>query len=298
MTIKFHCPNCGAIIGFADRHSGKRAHCTTCGQHFIIPSESNAPPEKVKPPEEKGDPTPGFYRAALLNSWKLFINVKNASGLVFVTAAVAFKFFTGHTDYSFTMGGFRLQAPTGLIITLASWGCLFWYYMEIIRTTAIDIEELPDVYMGGLFGFIWNVIRSLFTFAFALIIVLLPCIIYLGLTKDQGLVSHLLSLIGLFAFPMAILTVSISGETTMAFRVDYILRPIAKAFWPYLVVVALFVVAWELQLRTVEYGELSGSSKFLVGFHLLVNLGVQMVALIAMRSIGLFCRHYSCHFVW
>jgi hypothetical protein len=97
---------------------------------------------------------------------------------------------------------------------------------------------------------------------------------------------------------MAILTVAIGGEITRVFRVDYILRPITKAFWPYLIVVALFVAAWELQLRTVEYGGLPGSSKFLVGFHLLANLAVQMVALIAMRSIGLFYRHYSCHLSW
>ena len=298
MTIKFHCPNCGAIIGFADKHCGKRAHCTSCGQSFIIPTESNATPEKVKPPEEKADPIPGFYRAALMDGWKIFVKASNVSGFVFVTAAVVFKFFTSHTDYSFTMGGFRLQAPTGLIITLAAWGCLFWYYMEIIRSTAIGVEELPDVYMGGLFGFIWNVIKSLFTFAFALIIVLLPSILFLAFTKEQGVASHILALIGLFAFPMAILTVSISGEITMAFRVDYILKPITKAFWPYLVVVALFVAAWELQLRTVEYGELLGGSKFLVGLHLLANLGIQMVALIAIRSIGLLYRHYSCHFPW
>ena len=298
MTIKFHCPHCGAVIGFADKHRGKRAHCTTCGQHFIIPSESDATPEKAKPPEEKGNPLPGFYRAALKDSWKLFLRAGNATGLVFVAAAVGFKFFTGHTDYSCDIGGFRFQAPTGLVITLAAWGCLFWYYMEIIRSTAVGVEELPDVDMGDLFGFIWNIVKSLITFTFALVVVLLPCIVYLGLTTEQGVVSHILALIGLFAFPMAILIVSISGDVTMVFRVDHILRSIAKAFWPYLVVVALFVVAWELQLRTVEYGELLGRGKSVVGFHLLAKLAAQMVALIAIRSIGLFYRHYNCHLRW
>lgn len=298
MTIKFHCPNCGAIIGFADQHRGKRAHCTTCQQHFIIPSENNATPEKVTPPEEKSDPTPGFYRAALVDSWKLFIKTSNATGLVFITAAVCFKFFTGHTDYSFTMGGFRFQAPTGLIVRLTAWGCLFWYYMEIIRLTAIDVEELPDVDMGDLFGFTWNVIKSLFTFAFVLIIVLLPCIIYIAFTQDQGIVSHLLGLIGLFAFPIAILTVSINGDIATAFRLDYLFKPIQKAFCPYLFAVILFVGAWELQLRTVEYGELIDRGTFVVVFYLLTNLAIQALALIAIRSIGLFYRHYHCHFPW
>lgn len=298
MTIKFHCPTCGAIIGFPDQHAGKRAHCATCSQHFIIPSENNITPEKVKPPEEKGDPIPGFYRAALIDSWKLFIKANNITGFVFIMAAVTFKFFTGHTDYSWTMSGFRFQAPTGLIIRLTAWGCLFWYYMEIIHLAAIDIDELPDVDMGDIFGFIWNVIKSLFTFTFVLVVSLFPCIIYIVYTKDQGIISRILSLIGLFAFPMGILTVSINGDITMAFRADYILKPIAKAFWSYVGVVALFVIAWELQLRTVEYGELLGSGKFHVGLHLIANFAVQMVVFIAMRSIGLFYRHYYCNFPW
>ena len=293
MTIKFDCPNCDAVIGFADKHRGKRAHCARCGQHFIIPSESDTTAEKVKPSEEKSDPIPGFYRAALIDSWKLFVKARNATGLIFVMAAVSFKFFTGHTDYSCTMYGFRFQAPTGLIITLTAWGCLFWYYMEIIHSTAIDYDELPDVNMGDIFGFIWNVIKSLFVFSFTLIAVLLPCIVYIGIAKEQGVISQVLAMIGLFVFPMAILIISISGDTTIVLRVDYILKPIAKAFWPYLIVVALFVVVWELQLRTIEYGQLLGRGPLVVGFHLLTNFAVQMLVLVAMRSIGLFYRHYS-----
>lgn len=300
MTIKFHCPNCGAMIGFADQHSGKRAHCTTCQQHFIIPSRSDETPEKVNPPKEKDESIPGFYRAVLVENWRLFTGARNTTGFVFVTAAVVLKFFTGHTDYSFTMGGFRLIAPIGSFTTLVSWGCLFWYYIEIIRATAIDIEELPDVNMGGLFGFIWNVIKSLCIFAFTMLIVLLPCILYIGFTRDQGIVAHILALIGLFAFPMAILNVSLSGEIAMTSQVEHLLnlKPIKKAFWPYLVVVALFVGTWELQLRTVGYGELIGRGTFVVGFHLFCNLVVQAIALIVIRSIGLFYRHYHCYFPW
>jgi hypothetical protein len=168
--------------------------------------------------------------------------------------------------------------------------------MEIINMTAIDVEELPDVYMGDFFGFIWNILKSLVTFTIALVSVLLPCIIYIAFTRDQGVVAHILGLIGLFVFPMAILTISISGEMTKVFRMDYLLKPITKAFWPYLVVAALFAGVWELQLRTIGYGELIGRGTFVVGFYLLTNLAVQALALIAIRSIGLFYRHFSCHF--
>jgi hypothetical protein len=298
MTIRFNCPNCGELIAFADKHCGKRARCTTCRQRFIIPSKDDETPKKVKPPQEKGEPLAGFYRAVFVDSWKLFVRPHNATGLVFVAAAVCFKFFTGHTDYSWTFGNFRFQAPTGLVITLAAWGCLFWYYMEIIRSTAMDAEELPDVYMGGLFGFIWNVIKSLSTFALALAVVLLPCIIYISISRETGVVSKILSLAGLFVFPAAVLTFAVGRDIEMALRPDYILRPIARAFLPYLTTAALLLLAWQLQMFTTGYGELLGKGRLVVSLHLLANLGVQAVAIIAMRSIGLFYNHYSCNFPW
>src|SRR4030042_1753103 len=110
MSIRFNCPNCDALIGFADKHIGKRARCSTCGQSFIIPSKDKEAPQKVARPKETSEPLPGFYREALINGWGLFTKARNATGLIFVAVAVSFKFFTGHTDYSFTMGGFRVQA--------------------------------------------------------------------------------------------------------------------------------------------------------------------------------------------
>ena len=186
MTIQFNCPNCDAVIAFDDKHIGKRARCTTCGQHFIIPSESDTTARKSEAPEEKGEPIPGFYRAVFVDSWKLFARAQNMTGLLFVTAAVCFKFFTGHTDYSFEMGVFRVNAPTGLIVTLSSWGCLFWYYMEIISSTALDVEDLPDIDMDGFFGFLWNIVKSLYAFAVAMMIVLIPCAISIGISGEAG----------------------------------------------------------------------------------------------------------------
>ena len=298
MTIRFNCPNCNELIAFADKYSGKRARCASCGQRFIIPSEDKEKPKTIEPPAENAEPVPGFYRAVLIDSWKLFVRPQNATGLVFVIAAVCFKFFTGHTDYSFTMGMFRVQAPVGLVVTLSAWGCLFWYYMEIISTTANETDELPDVYMGGLFGYIWNVIKSLTIFAIGLFAVLLPSVIFISISGSTGVVSYVLSIVGLFAFPMAVLTFSAGGDVSMVFRPDYIFKPIARAFWPYLLIAGLFMLAWELQLRTIGYGRLIGGDNLVIGLHLLANLAVQMLAIISMRSIGLFYRHYNCHFPW
>lgn len=298
MTIRFNCPNCDELIAFSDKHIGKQARCASCRQRFIIPSESKQTPKKIEPPAEKAEPLPGFYRAVLVDNWKIFIRPRNITGLVFVIAAVCFKFFTGHTDYSFTMGMFRVQAPTGLIVTLSAWGCLFWYYMEIINMTANETDELPDVDMDGFFGFIWNVIKSLSIFSIGLLAVLVPSFIYVLITGGTGIVSHALSLVGLFAFPMAVLIFSTAPEILMVFRQDYIYKPIAKAFRPYLLVAGLFLLVWELQLRIIGYGKLIGSGYFVIGLHLLANLAVQALAIVTMRSIGLFYRHYSFLLPW
>lgn len=304
MAIQFHCPNCDALIAFADKHRGKHARCQTCGQPFIIPSEDNQAPQKLEPKIEKPQVLPGFYRALFLDSWKIFINPQNVTPLVFVTAVVCFKFFTGHLDYSFDMGQYRFQAPVGQLVTIAAWGCLLWYYMEIIYSTAFDTENLPEVYVGGFFGFVWNIVKSICTFFVAVVIVLLPCVIALVISKKRGvewpLLSHVLAIAGLFAFPMAILILSVGRDVTMLFHPGYIIRPIMRAFWPYLVAVVLFVLACQLQfwLEVRGYGRLLRKPNTVVALHLLGNLGVQVIAIIAMRSIGLFYRHYSCHFPW
>jgi hypothetical protein len=302
MTIQFNCPNCNAVIGFEDKYSGKHAQCTSCGQRFIIPDKNYEKAEKAELPAEISGPEPGFYRAVFVDSWKLFIRPANVTGLVFVTAVVCLKFFTGHLDYSWTAGYFRFQAPVGFVITLAVWGCLFWYYMEIICSTAIELDELPDVDMGGFFGFIWNAVRSLFIFAVTLIITELPCIIFISIENSTGLESSAirisLSIVGLFVFPIAILTVSVTSEIGILFRLKNMFKPVARAFWPYFVTVFLFVLAWQLQLMTLEYGSLTGREKLVIGLNLCANIGVQALALVAMRTIGLFYRHYACYFPW
>jgi hypothetical protein len=71
--------------------------------------------------------------------------------------------------------------------------------------------------------------------------------------------------------------------------------PIFKAFIPYLTVVALLVAACLLETQTKQF---KGSTFAITVGNLALNLAVQLIAIIAMRSIGLFYRHYSCRFRW
>lgn len=301
MTIQFNCPKCNALIAFDRKHCGKRARCLTCGQILIIPSADYEKPKKIEPKVERAEPLPGFYRAAIVDNWKLFSKSENVTGLVFILTAVCFKFFLAHLNFTVTLSAQRtidIYVPLGYIFHTAAWGFLFWFYMEIIYSTAFELEKLPDVVMGGFYGFIWNIIQSIYTFFIALLVVELLFIITAVILKITGVEWPVLLYVfmfgGLFLFPMAILTVAIGRDLTML-KPHYLLTPIFKTFKPYLAMLLLLGAAGILQTQASQY---AGQGLAAATGHLLLNLAVQVFALMAMRAIGLFYRHYSCHFSW
>ena len=113
------------------------------------------------------------------------------------------------------------------------------------------------------------------------------------LNSEFGLL-HVLFIFGLFLFPIAILTTSV-GQTFTFFRPDYLLGPVLKAFFPYTVTVLLLLAAAVLETRTTQF---TGAGIAITVGHLAMNLAVQVIAIFAMRSIGLFCRHYNCYLAW
>ncbi len=297
MTIRFNCPNCDSLIAFHDKHSGKRARCLNCGQLLIIPSRDDETPQKIEPKIEKGEPLAGFYRAVFIDSWKLFVDPENAASLAFVIAAVCFKFFLA--------GGICCVNYISFIIV---WGWLLGFYLNIIYETAFEIDKLPEIYLGTSITFLWYVIKPFLTFFFTIMVVQFPLIITLSLLQDKGityenmwaehtgyyLLLQGLFVFGLFLFPMAALTMAVGKDITLL-RPDYFLIPIFKAFIQYLVVVFLLTAFAILEMHTVQF---SGADLATTAKDLALNLAVQVVGIIAMRSIGLFYRHYYCHLLW
>ena len=302
MTIRFNCPNCNKLIAFADEHSGKRAHCATCGQQFIITSEDEKKLKKVKAPEERPEPPPGFYRSLFLDSWRLFTNSENAAGLVFIAAVVCLKFFMAGKNYILTIPGrsttFNFPLPFGWILHISAWGFLLWYYMEIIYSTAFGQEKLPDMIIGGFYGLCLRIAKSVYTFIIILFVTELPylatVLILKGMDSRLPLLEYSLMFAGLFLFPIAILTAAVGKDLTLL-RPDYFVATILRSFKPYLVTAVLLGAAVVLQMYASQY---SGQSQAAAMGYLLLNLAVQVIALVAMRSIGLFFRHYSCLLSW
>lgn len=306
MTIKFNCPYCNALIAFDSKHAGKRARCQTCQQLFFIPAKSNEKPKKFKTQEiEIAEPIPGFYRAVFVDSWKIFKSQASATPLVFVALVVCFKFFAGYLNFTFTVTGWGnsidFPVPLGTILTIATWGALFWYYMQIIYSTAFGTEELPQVYLGGFKLFLWNILKSVYTFIIILFVVELPYILVAVIMRKTGLelplLLNILKLGCLFFFPIAILTAAIGQDLTML-RPDYLLVPVLKAFKPYLAVAALLIAVGLLEIYTKQYNPSGKETLLTTTGNLLLNLAQQAIAIIAMRAIGLFYCHYTCYLPW
>jgi hypothetical protein len=295
MTIHFYCPKCGSLIAFTDKHAGQIAKCLTCGQRQIIPEKSEQAPQIIEPKAEPELPLPGFYRAVLIESWKIFFDKDNLVALVFITAGVCFKFFSASA------------CCLAVVTYFAVWGYFFGFYMQIIRETAAGEDKLPEIDVGTSITFLGYIFKPIFTFAFAVFIVLLPFIIALAIFKGEdaswediwktrtalNMVLRILFSGGLFLFPMVILAASVIEDLPELLRLDRFIIPVVKAFIPYLVVVGLLAGACFIENKTAQYK--SSSVLHNTGI-IAINLAGQVVAIIAMRSIGLFYRHYACYF--
>lgn len=301
MTITFRCPHCGNLCAFDEEHIGKRARCMNCSERFIIPSEESQKAKKAA--EEIGEPSGGYYRAIFVDSWGMFFRRQNITTLVFIVAVVSFKFFIGHINPSFVAPGLAINIPVDWIVMFVCWGYLFWLYMAVIESTVLDSDDLPDIDVGAGFSFFGTLFKSIYLFIVAIILAQLPFLIvrsilesYLGI--NWVFLRHACVLAGLFFAPMSLLTISSAKESWMVLRPDYIFVPVFKAFGPYLVCAVLMGVAGLLQLMTIEYGRLEDASRWVIAGNLLLNILAVLVAIVAMRSVGLFFRHYECYFPW
>lgn len=306
-AITFNCPKCGFICAFRDAYAGRRARCLRCDQIFIIPACDGEIPPKIEPVEEIGDPLPGFYEAVFKKSLPAIFNKQGLATLMFILLVTILRFFTEYLNFVMKIpcrgGGYvPVYMPFGWAIAGFVWGGLFWVYAEIIYSTAFDIEILPQIDFEGGFGYVFKALRSLVSFVMALLICLLPAIIFRNIFLVFGVNSKWAVLpfvvLAMFLFPMAVLTVSIGRDITMMFRYDQFFSPIRKAFKHYLFVAFIFMIIWQLQYITPNYGDIMGKSTFIIGLNLAFVLLVQIMIIFAMRTAGVFYRHFACYFKW
>jgi hypothetical protein len=302
-TITFHCPKCKFLCAFKDIYAGRRARCLQCNQVFIIPAAADAKVQKIKPPKEEfGQPLTGYYEAVFKKSWHAIFNKCSLTPLVFILIMTALKFFAIHLNYSITIpcrsgGTITILLPVGLIIGSFAWGGIFWCYAEIICATGFDIESLPQVTFGEGFGYLFSVLKSLYSFFVAFVIVFLPAIIAKFFFQSKWFILPFI-ILGMFLFPMAVMIVSISRDLLLLFNLKYFFIPIRKAFRHYLFLAGLFIVTGFLQYKSSNYGDIMGQPSLVIWRSLVVVLAIQILAIFTMRATGLFYRHFACYFKW
>jgi len=298
-SIQFFCPNCNDLIAFESKYAGKQAHCQNCDQVFIIPSNNYEKPRKIKPVVEKADPVPGFYRAVFIKNWKLLSDSNNATTLAFVIAVVCFKFFLG-----------KAVCCMNYLTTVVGWGWLMGFYLNIITDTGFDSDELPKIQLGDSLTFLVYIFKPIFVFFMTAFVVLLPLIITFSVMKDRGsfdpemptsftalpLIAKIFLIIAMFFFPMAILITATSRDYLLLLSPKCIITPIFKTFFPYITAVLLLsaFVLLQLTAKPFSYDE----PFYVTVLNLALNCAVQLIAIFAMRTIGLLYRHYYCNMPW
>lgn len=296
MSIACTCPKCGQLCGFRDEYKGRTARCLECGTRFIIPQENG---QKGIPVISKEDltPLPGFYRAVLIDSWKVIFCKDNLAGLILCAALTCFHFFVGDADYSFTIGHFRPPLFVGWVATFIAAGYLLWYFMETIQETAMNNDFLPDISIGGGFVFIMEAFKSIYFFLISFIIAALPGIAYSTLMSYTGFSNKWLNLIilliSLFSWPMMLSMFGANVTPTRLFRYDLVIQMIIKTFRPYVLTTAIAFTALLGIYLTVGF---FSTNPDISRPHSTIMLSARLIAvygmLFAMRTIGLYVRHY------
>jgi hypothetical protein len=304
-----NCPKCNTECEYDDEAAGFAIECKKCGRVFITPSEE----ELEKQPQKPDTPFPNFYRAIFIDTWKIFKRPHNYILIGLLVVMAAFKFFLAGVLCADQLREKVLAHMyiAGMFFKIIFWGWFAGIYFNIIYDTAYNnddlTDEVEDPITAIVTAFASSIGRPMLLFYYAVIGALLPWIIgmtllaIVGRFVGGGIAASILMIAlfvgSLFLFPAAILTAAVT-EDILSMRPDYFLKPIVKAFRPYLVVAAVTAAAGVYWYCIGDFDAVANASPFRIALELVLNMGFQFFVIIAMRTIGLYYRHYQCYFPW
>lgn len=298
MTISCTCPKCDQVCGFKDDYAGRRARCLACGTRFTIPLQSSVATEPV--PDEPEGPLPGFYGAVFRHTPSAFVQRESLGGVIFCIALTGFHFFLGDRDYSFSLPGFRMPLFVGWIVTFVTAGYLLWYFIETIRETADGCDFLPDIAIGGGFAFVGQAAKSIYIFVVAFAVPLIPAALLLLLLAELGLDTPWLQIpitaACLLAAPLVLAILACEAPPWMLLRIDRLAVIIVRTAGPYLLTAAVTLTAFLLVFVTLGYFAAAPGNTPHPVLMLTARIAAVFVTLAAMRTIGLYARHYFTQF--
>lgn len=313
---------CGVVFRFSESAIGKRGKCKHCGAVFLLTGECTIDTipiadestsfgtgfvDDVRAPT--GDAAPAFDRTARAETpsrsyghdllWTLLFPLSPGNWASYGVMCVAL-----------------MMIPFFAMIPLVGWflvPLVFGYYaayrFAVVASAAAGEEDLPttesdDLSMDG-------IVMALFKWIGSWIVVLLPVVVYSGVTAGAdpsgivrglgGIVSVLmrdpvavgLFSAGMFMWPMVVLCVALGGFSSLS-RLDLIVRTIARTFPVYLLTVG--VVFGSYFAGSAFGGSKSSSAPLIVGaLGAVVSVYTEIVA---MRAIGLYYHHFKHRFLW
>jgi hypothetical protein len=163
---------------------------------------------------------------------------------------------------------------------------------------AFEVDDMPDVDMGACYEMIGNMLKSVYYFAITFAFVQFPAIVAFlvnqVISADIKPLVYVFAGLGLFLFPMALLSVSVNRDLISLFRIDRLVLPIRKVAGPYLTVAGLVLIAGLAEYFTFNYNAKMAESGFaVVVLNLAAKIMAQIPAIISIRAIGLLHRHYG-----
>lgn len=176
----------------------------------------------------------------------------------------------------------------------------------MIQEAASGENELPSFSLSE--GWFDDVVAPLVKFLLSWLVVGWPALLYAMLDTKYS-VSVLLNLpfnpavallaLGVFAWPMVILTIAIGGPSGL-WRVDLMISTVLRSFVGYATTAAATVVAYaafqlaEALLQSRSHADPTGLVAIGAGLEVLAVYA----AIVAMRIIGLYYHHFKDDFAW
>lgn len=167
--------------------------------------------------------------------------------------------------------------------------------METINESAFGCDTLPDIFSGGGFAFIGEAVKSIYCFAVAFVIALVPAFVIINLLNAAGIAWQPLEIavvaVCLTGVPLVLAMLALGIAPWMLFRFDRIAVIIVRTFRPYCLTAAVTLAALLLVALTVgffAYAEAAPPAPLMLTARILAVLA----GLFAMRTIGLYARHY------
>jgi hypothetical protein len=299
MSIEVVCEQCGTVLRAPDDAAGRVGRCKSCGQRIRVP----APPRKTAEEEAReldplyrrhtavqdhaavSGPTRGFWEDAA----RSFVLSGKAGNLIPLAFAAALQMVTVLLRYATCIG---------LVVDFVIFGWLAAFYMNIIRETASGEDDIPTMrWESGLWD---DVLAPLVTFIASLAAVMSPAILcwiatYYLSSEPLGMLATVIAFAGVFAWPAALLVVSIGGAAT-AFHLDAIILTIFKSFLPYVAVVGLIAATMIFQSLSAKHlYERTGGG---VAAAAVQSVITQWAWIVSMRCVGLYYRHFKDRFPW